>query len=102
MCLRINGINLLSDVDGKETSDESLDNVQVVFEELGLSILSNVIDNAHRVGKGIVGKGMSARSMIMRLTTLRHRTIIFRARKNSTKYNIKIDFTKRRSHLLKK
>ena len=42
------------------------------------------------------------RSMIVRLTTFRHRTMIFRARKNSTKYKIKLDLTKRRLHLLKK
>ena len=44
LCLRFNGINLPSDVDGKETSDECLDKVQGVFEELGLSIPTNVID----------------------------------------------------------
>ena len=97
-----NGINLPSDVDGKETSDECIDKVQGVFEELGLSIPANVIDRAHRVGKEIVVKGKRVRSMIVRLTTFRHCTMIFRARKNSTKYKIKLDLTKRRLRLLKK
>ena len=101
LCLRINGIDLPSDGDDRETSDECLDNVQGVFEELGLSIPPNVIDRAHRVGKEIVVKGKRVRSMIVRLTTFRHRTMIFRARKNSDKYKIKLDLTKRRLTLLK-
>ena len=101
LCLHVNGINLPSDVDEKETSDECLDKVQGVFEELGLSIPTNVIDRAHLVGKEIVVKGKRVRSMIVRLTTFRYRTMIFRARKNSTKYKIKLDLTKRRLHLLK-
>ena len=79
LCLRINGINLPSDVDGKEMNDECLDKVQDIFEELGSSIPPN--DRAHCAGKDIVVKGKRVRSMIVRLTTFRHRTMIFRARK---------------------
>ena len=92
--MHINGINLPSDVDEKDTSDECLDKVQGVFEELGLSIPTNVINRVHHVGKEIVVKGKRVWLMIVHLTTFRHRTMIFRARKNSTKYKIKLDLTK--------
>lgn len=39
--------------------------------------------------------------MIVRFTTFRHRSMIYRARKNSNQYKIKLDLTKRRMHLLK-
>ena len=40
--------------------------------------------------------------MIVLLTTVRHHTMIVRARKTSTKYKMKLDLTNRRLHLLKK
>ena len=101
LCLRINGIDLPSNDDTKETSDGCLAKVQDVFENLGLSIPPNVIDRAHHVGREILLKGKKVRSMIVRFTTFRHRSMVYRARKNSNQYKIKLDLTKRRVHLLR-
>ena len=101
LCLRINGIDLPSDDDVKETSEECLAKVQEVFEDLGLSIPPNVINRAHRVGRVIMLKGKKVRSMIVRFTTFRHRSMVYRARKKSNQCKIKLDLTKRRVNLLK-
>ena len=87
--MRIISIDLPLNVDAKGTSDECIDKVQGVFEELGLSIPRNVIDRAHSMDKQVLVKGKRVRSMIVRLTTFRHRTMIFRAMKNplNTKSN---------------
>ena len=100
LCLRINGIDLPSNGD-KETSEDCLAKVENVFKKLGLSIPPDVIDRAHRVGREISMKGKKVRSMIVRFTTFRHRSIVYRARKNSSQYKIKLDLTRLRIHLVK-
>ena len=67
----------------KETSDDCLQKVVGEFEDLGFQILNEVIDTAHRIGKITLVKGKTSQAMIVRLTTFRHRKIIYRARKNS-------------------
>ena len=95
------GIDLPSNGD-KETSEDCLAKVENVFEKLGLSIPPDVIDRAHRVGREISMKDKNVRSMIVRFTTFRHRSIVYRARKNSNQYKTKLDITRLRVHLVSK
>ena len=97
LCLRINGIEVPQ---AAESADECLEKVRDVFKELKVSVPDNVIDRAHRVGPTRRVNGKPTRQMIVRLTTWRHRTAIYRARKTSDKYKIKLDLTKTRVKLL--
>ena len=54
LCLHINRIDLPSDDDAKDTSEDCLAKVQDVFDGLGLLIPPNVIDMAHREGREIM------------------------------------------------
>ena len=86
----------------KESGEEYLQKVRNVFAELGVEVPDNVIDRAHRVVKVTSHKGKPGRQMIVRFTTWRHRTMIFRARKNNQKYRIRLDLTMRRREILQK
>ena len=89
LCLRISGIKVPRS--GKETAEESVEKVNAVFKELKVDIPDAVLDRAHRNGKPkMVGK-MKVHQMIVRFTTWRHRTLVYRARKNSKKYKILSD-----------
>ena len=76
--------------------------VQEVFSELNAEIPENVIDRAHRIGKVVKINGNNVWQMIVRMTTWRHRTMVYEARKNCGKYKVKLDLTKHRINLLKK
>ena len=55
---------------------------------------------AHRIGKFTEKNGKRYRPMIVRFTTWRHRTAVYRARKNSLKYKIHLDVTRNRLKLI--
>ena len=99
LCLRIDGIDLLPAVQ-KESAEECLQKVKDFFAELGVEIPDDVVDRAHRIGKVTNYKGKQSRQMIVKLTTWRHRTMIFRARKNSQRYKARLDLTARRREIL--
>ena len=101
LCLRINGIDLPSS--GKnESSDDCLQKVREVFDEIGVDIPDNVIDRAHRIGKLAKIEGKWVKQMIVRFTTWRHRSMVYKARKKSSKYSIKLDLTRKRRDIIKK
>ena len=53
------------------------------------------------MGREISMKGKKVWSMIVRFTTFRHWSIVYRARKNSNQYRIKLDLTRHQVHLAK-
>ena len=65
-----------------------------------MEIPDDVGDRAHRIGKVTNHRGKPSRQMIVKLTTWRHRTMIFRARKNSQKYKVRLDLTARRRDII--
>ena len=97
LCLRIDGIELPSK-DTKESGEVVLEKVKEVFNELEVDIPDAVIDRAHRIGPITAGKnGKSKQQVIVRLTTWRHRTAIYRARKKlASSIRIRLDLTKTR------
>ena len=99
LCIRINGIKLSQD----ENGNSCLDKCKEVFQELSVNIPENCIDRAHRVGKKKKINGEDQQSMIVRFTTWRHRTEVYRACNNNDnkKYKIYLDLTKERLELLK-
>ena len=75
-----------------------------VLDSLGIDIPENVIDRAHRVGKAYKNhKNVSCHPMIVRFTTWRHHTMVYRARDKSknAKYKFRLDLTKFRYDILK-
>ena len=75
-----------------------------MFEEAGAGNVDGYIDRAHRIGKTYFDKKSSkkCKSIIVKLGTFRHRTIVYRLKKNM-KDNIKVhvDLTEKRCNLLK-
>ena len=101
LCLRIDGI--VPPKQGQsETGDQCLKKVNSVFKELKVAIPDEVIDRAHRIGKPKVKNGINIHTMIVRFTTWRHRTAVYRARKVSSKYKIRLDLTKKRLNAMVK
>ena len=95
LCLRIDGIPPVAQ--GKEESGEQcLKKVKAVFDELNVEIPDAVIDRAHRIGQARVVAGKRTRQMIVRFTTWRHRTAVYRARKSWDKYKIRLDLSTKR------
>ena len=97
LCLRIYGIKC----EDNESAEVCLQKCVKVFEELGVSIPNVCIDRAHRVGKAIFKDGLKKQPMIVKFTTWRHRTEVFRARKKLKDYTIYLDLTRERLSLLK-
>ena len=70
-----------------------------MFEELDIEVPDAVIDRAHRIGAKKIVKGRSSQQMIMRFTTWRDMSEVYR-RKRSKNVKIHLDLTKRRLDLL--
>ena len=88
----------------KERSQDVFEYVVGMFEEAGAGNVDGYIDRAHRIGKTYFDKKSSknCKSIIVKLATFRHRTIVYRLKKNM-KDNIKVhvDLTEKRCNLLK-
>ena len=109
LCLRVNDVPLTKD----ETSKEVEDKLKGEFISMGLNLPENAIDRTHRIGRkyqvqvqqesddgnetGVITK----QQVIIRFTSWRFRTEVYRKMKNSKKFKFKIDLTKRRFMLLK-
>lgn len=101
LCLRIDGIAPPKQGQS-ETGDQCLKKVKSMFKELKVAIPDEVIDRAHRIGNPKVKNGINIHTMIVRFTTWRHRTTVYRARKASSKYKIRLDLTKKRLNAMVK
>ena len=99
LCLRIDGIRFPAN-GNQESSDDVLEKVKHVFNEIGVEVPDAVIDRAHRIGPKSFGDGKAKQQVIVRLTTWRHRTAVYRARKKSSKVKIRLDLTKPRLSLI--
>ena len=63
--------------------------VEEVFGILDVDIPDNVIDRAHRVGKPYINrKNETCHAMMVRFTTWRHRTKVYRARDKCKSANL--------------
>ena len=100
LSLRIDGVP----VKGKERSQDVFEHVVSMFEEAGTGNFDGYIDRAHRIGKTYFDKKSSikCKSIIVKFTTFRHRTIVYWLKKN-IKDNIKVhvDLTKKKAKPIK-
>jgi hypothetical protein len=99
LCLRIDGIPLPQH-NQPETPEDIRKAVQTVISEAGVKIPDDIIDRAHRIGQGRIVAGQRCRQVIVRFSTFRHRTLLFKARKKIPKYRIYLDLTKERKSLV--
>ena len=95
LCLRIDGIPPVGQVKDESAGEQCLKKGKAVFNELTVDIPDTVIDRAHRIGQAIVVAGKRTRQMIVRFTTKRHRSAVYRARKFCNQYKIRLDLTKK-------
>ena len=101
LCLRIDGVPSVD----KETSSDVLEKVKEICAESNLEIPDSNLDRAHRIGKSYFDKikKVNCKSIIVRFNTFRHRTLLYRAKKDIKQkkgYKIRLDLTKRRYLML--
>ena len=99
LCLRIDGIP----TEKKVPSENVLDKVPEMWTEAGVDIPNEVVDRAHRIGPSYTDKNsnVECKSVIVRFTTFRHRTMADRAKKKmKSGVRVKLDLTKSRYTLL--
>ena len=89
--LRVNGIPY----DQNETAENCLQKVKTEIAKLGVNIENCEFDRAHRIGVSKEGEHKE-RQMIVKFTTFRARTEVYRNRKREGKIRFYIDQTKRR------
>ena len=99
-CLRIDGVPY----DKKEDSDAVLLKVKDLVKEAEVNIPDSCLDRAHRIGKPYFDKDRTKhQSIIVRFSTFRHRTLLYRGRKKiKNNVKIKLDLTKNNYSLLNK
>ena len=98
-CLRIYGIPLPS---SSESAAACVSKVKDVFQEIDVAVPDEVIDRAHRIGKKVENKqtGVKDQAMIVKFTSWRHRTAVYRGRKKLQDKRIQLDLTSKRAGLL--
>ena len=99
LCLRINGAPVKWD----ETSDDVLKYIKEIFDEGELDIPDTVTDRAHRITPECSDYKIKKKrkAIIVRFTTLRHKTLVYWARKKiRNNVKIRLDLTKERHDLL--
>ena len=88
-----------------ESSDDVLEFTKYLLKETKVAVPDIVLDCAHRIGPSYTDKitSQKCKSITVRFTTFRHRTLFYRARKNlKSGFKVKLDLTKSRFNLLKK
>ena len=96
LCLRIGGMELPQ----QETSEQCLEKVKKIFEELEVTVPDAAPDRAHRIGQIKKRNGKTYQQIIVRFTIWRHRTYFYGARKSASSVKMRLDLTKDRLNLL--
>ena len=76
-------VRLFVRIDGDTTVDNEISD-EVIIKETSCDIPDVVVDRAHRIGKGYNDKktNVYCKSIIVRFTTFRYRTVFYRSRAN--------------------
>ena len=96
--LLIDGVPLKNN----ETSEDVLDSVKNLFELAEVNIPDMVVDRVHRIGPIYKDRTSNEnyKGIIVRFTTFRHRTMLYRARSKLKGVKVRLDLTKSRYDLL--
>lgn len=99
-CLRIEGVPLPKD-ERSESAEDVIKIVKKIISEAGVVIPDEGIDRAHRIGKGKIVAGQRHRQIIVKFSTFRHRTMLYKARRTvSSRCRIYLDLTQERRRVL--
>ena len=82
-----------------ESSDNVLNFTKSLFKEPKVEVPDNVLDRAPRIGASYTERitNKKCKSVIVRFTTFRHRTLFYKARKKlKSGFKVKLDLTKSR------
>jgi chaperonin cofactor prefoldin len=91
-------------VERNETSQHVVDKVMGIISANDIEIPASSIDRAHRIGKKHEANSIFRQAVIVRFTSFRDRTVLYRARKEIKKKSnvgFSLDLTKHRLDLLK-
>ena len=100
LCLRNDGIELPTN-HSSESGMEILVKVKNIFDELDADIPVAAIDCTHRIGRKTMDANEKHKQhVIVRFTTWRHRTALYKARKKIKSVKFRLDLTKPRLNLL--
>ena len=93
-CLRIEGVPSTEN----ESSDDVLGKVKSLIAESGCEIPDVGIDRAHRIDRGYKDKSRNVpcKSIIVRFSTFRHRTLFYWNRNKLKNVKVRLDLTKKR------
>ena len=91
-CLRIYGIPLPKSF---ENAGDCFSKVKGVFKEIEVEVPDGVIDRVHRIGK----KEKNNQAMIVKFTSWKHRTAVYKGRRKLKDKRIQLDLTSRRARL---
>ena len=99
-CLRIESVPVVEN----ETSEDAFNNVLDMCKKGNINISEIDIDRAHRIGKPSVDNisKKQCKSVIVRFTSFRKRTLVYRGKKSIKDVRIKVDLTKKRHTILVK
>ena len=100
LCLRNDGIELPTN-HSSESGMEILVKVKNIFDELDADIPVAAIYCTHRIGRKTMDANEKHKQhVIVRFTTWKHRTAVYRARKKIKSVKFRLDLTKPRLNLL--
>ena len=100
-CLRVFGIPLPSNEN--ETESDYRDIANEMFSEMNVSIPEDGIDRIHRVGrKHKRADGVVEQAIIMKLSSWKLHTAVYKERKKLKSVKVRLDLTQRRANLLSK
>lgn len=99
-CLRIYGIPLPKR--SQENASNCMEKVKKVFKEINVVVPDDAIDRAHRIGKKVKDSdtGEVGQAMIVKFLSWKHRSSVYRSRKETDDKRISLDLTTKRAKLL--
>ena len=99
-CLRIYGIPLPKK--SHEDASDCMKKVKKVFKEIDVEVPDDAIDRAHRIGKKVKDRdtGEISQAMIVKFLSWKHRSSVYRNRKESDDKLISLDLTTKKANLL--
>ena len=103
LCLRFYGVELEGADGMRESGEKCLEKVKkMIKDDLKVTVPAQVFDRAHRIGavREDPATKKKYQPIIVRFTTWQHRTQVYRARKSTKKFQVRLDLTRKRAKLL--
>lgn len=100
-CLRVFGVPLPAS--GNESNSDCVAIAKKIFAEMEVTVPEDGLDRVHRIGKKEKNAaGIMEQPLIMKFTSWKYRTAVYRGRKKLDSQKVLLDLTPRRAKLLSK